>query len=397
MRLRFYAWLAWGFVAGLVLFSVSGCGAPAAATTPILVAGLYNLTGEMAPYDTPVEQGVRLAVKQQNAAGGIHGRQIDYRVQDTATQPGKIQAATSTAINQGAVALLAYDDPDSVLSSAPLAQKVGIPFITAAATSPRLPAQVGDVVFLACFGDNVQAAVGAEFLYDTLKARRVYLLYNKGYDYTRGLAAYFQARFDQLAPGGVVLSDTYQIQDTEFSAQVARLQAVQPPPDAFYISAYPDELPALLQTLRAAGFQQPVVGGDTYDGAPILTVAGQAVSHVYYTTHGALPAPTTGALHDMVEAYTKEYGKAPENIFPALGYDAARLLFDAMNRAPDTSPASLRAALEATKGFQGATGTLTYGPAPDGHVPNKTVAIMEVRDGVPTLVDTRSPRSVPAP
>jgi branched-chain amino acid transport system substrate-binding protein len=396
MRTRFYVVMVWACVVGLGLLGVSGCGDQAAAA-PIVVAGLYNLTGEMAPYDTPVEQGVRLAVKQQNAAGGIHGRQIDYRVQDTATQPGKIQSATSAAISQGAVALLAYDDPDSVLSSAPLAQKVGIPFITAAATSPRLPAQVGDVVFLACFGDNVQAAVGAEFMYDTLKARRAYLLYNIGYDYTRGLADYFAARWEQLVPGGVVLSDTYQIQDSDFSAQVARLKAVQPPPDAIYLAAYPDELPPLLETLRGAGFQQPVVGGDTYDGAAILSVGDQPVSNVYYTTHGALPAPATGLLHDLVEAYTKEYGKAPENIFPALGYDAARLLFDAMNRAPDTSGASIRAALEATKDFKGATGTLTYGAAPDGHVPNKTVTIMEVRDGATVLVDTRNPRTVPAP
>lgn len=396
MRTRLYVLLVWVFMAALGALSLSGCSNQAAAA-PVIVAGLYNLTGEMAPYDIPVEEGVRLAVKQQNAAGGIHGRQIDYRVQDTATQPGKIQEATSAAINQGAVAFLAYDDPDSVLSSAPLVQKVGLPFITAAATSPRLPAQVGDVVFLACFGDNVQAAVGAEFMYDTLQARRVYLLYNKGYEYTQGLAAYFATRWEQLAPAGVVLSDTYQIQDTDFSAQIARLQAIQPPPDAVYLAAYPDELPHLLETLRGAGFQQPIVGGDTYDGAAILTVAGQPVSNVYYTTHGALPAPAEGPLHDMVAAYTKEYGKAPENIFPALGYDAARLLFDAMNRAPDTSPASLRAALEATKDFKGATGTLTYGPAPDGHVPNKSVTIMEVRDGVPVLVDTRTPRTVPVP
>lgn len=396
MRTRFYVGMVWAVVAALGVLGVSGCGEQAAAA-PIVIAGLYNLTGEMAPYDIPVDEGVRLAVKQQNAAGGIHGRQIDYRVQDTATQPGKIQAATSAAITQGAVAFLAYDDPDSVLSSAPLAQKAGIPFITAAATSPRLPGQVGDMVFLACFGDNVQAAVGAEFLYDTLKARRVYLLYNKGYDYTQGLATYFAARWEQLAPHGVVLSDTYQIQDTDFSAQVARLQAVQPPPDAFYVAAYPDELPRLVETLRGAGFQQPIVGGDTYDGAAILTVAGQPVSNVYYTTHGALPAPAAGPLHDMVAAYTAEYGKAPENIFPALGYDAARVLFDAMNRAANTSGASIRTALEATKGFQGATGTLTYGPAPDGHVPNKTVAIMEVSNGAIKMVDTRSPRIVPAP
>ena len=385
-----------GLLLGMVGSLLSGCGSPMT-PAPLLIIGLYNLTGAMAAYDIPVEQGVALAVKQRNAAGGIHGQLIDYRVKDTATDPAKIQAATSAAIQEGALALLAYDDPDSVLSSAPLAQKAGIPFITAAATSPRLPQQIGDMVFLACFGDNVQAATGAEYLYETMDARRIYQLTNVGYDYTRGLSAYFQARWTQLVPGGIVLSDTYQIQDTDFSAQIARLKTIQPPPDAFYIAAYPDELPAILSAFRSAGFAQPIMGGDTYDGAAIRTTTAGPTSQVYYTTHGAFPAPATGPLHDMVTAFTKEYSKPPETIFPALGYDAARVLFAAMDRAADMKGATIRTALEETKDFPGATGTLSYGPSLVEHIPRKTVTIIEVQNGELVLVGTRTPREIPAP
>ncbi|HMA37090.1 MAG TPA: ABC transporter substrate-binding protein [Chloroflexia bacterium] len=370
---------------------------PGSPTTPLIVTGLFNLTGDMAPYDSPVEQGVRLAVKQQNAAGGIHGRQIQYATQDTATEPAKISATTSDAIAKGAIALIGYDDPDSVLSAAPLAQRAGIPFITPGATLPTLPQQVGDMLFLACYGDNVQAAAAAEFMYDKLNARRVYLLTNKGTEYTKGLARYFQTRWNALVPAGLVLSDTYQVKDTDFSTQIAQLKTVQPPPDAFYIAAYPDELPQLLPALRSAGFPQPIVGGDAYDGAPILTLGGQPMSNIYYTTHGALPAPDSGPLHDFVAAYTKEYGKAPDTIYPALGYDAARLLFDAIGRAPDTSGPAIRTALEAIKGFAAATGPISYGPAPTGHVPDKSVTVMEIHDGQPRLATVTHPKSVPAP
>ena len=58
---------------------------------------------------------------------------------------------------------IGYTDTDSVLASGPTMQKAGIPFITVGATSPKIPTQVGDKAYLACFGDNVQAAVGAEF------------------------------------------------------------------------------------------------------------------------------------------------------------------------------------------------------------------------------------------
>ncbi|MDL1882015.1 amino acid permease, partial [Gammaproteobacteria bacterium PRO2] len=61
------------------------------------------------------------------------------------------------------IGVVGFTDTDSVLASGPTIQKAGIPFITAGATSPKIPDQVGDVMYLACFGDNVQAAVGAEY------------------------------------------------------------------------------------------------------------------------------------------------------------------------------------------------------------------------------------------
>jgi len=96
-------------------------------------------------------------------------------------------------------------------------------------------------------------------------------------------------------------------------------------------------------------------------------------------------------------AYNKKYGKDPDNIFAALGYDSARLLFNALSRAPDTSSAALRTALEGTKDFAGATGTLTYGPAPDGHVPNKSVTVMEIHAGQLRTAATIRPLTVAAP
>ncbi len=375
----------------------TACADATAAPKPLIVTGLFNLSGDMQIYDTPAGLGVQLAVDQQNAAGGIHGRTIQYTAKDTATEAAKITAATNEAISSGAVALIGYDDPDSVLSAAPLAQKAGIPFLTVGATSPRLPRQVGDLTFLAAFGDNVQAAAGATFLHDTLNARRVYILTNNGTDYTRGLAGYFAASWNRLEPGGIVLSDTYQIKDTDFSAQVGRLKALASPPDVIYLAAYPDELPSVIPALRAAGFTQPILGGDGFDGAPILTLGGKPTSDVYFTTHGTLSGSAGTPLHDFTAAYNKKYGKDPDSIFAALGYDSARLLFDALGRAPDTSSSAIRTALEGTKDFAGVTGTMTYGPAPDGHVPNKSVTVMEIHGGQLRTAATIRPETVPVP
>jgi branched-chain amino acid transport system substrate-binding protein len=383
----------------LALVLTSACGSEQAdGRQPLLVIGLFNLTGDAGPYDSQVSQAVALAIKEQNAAGGVRGQQVLYKVLDGAGEAAKIIAATSQAISQNPVAIIGFEDTESSLTAAPLVQKAGIPFITVGATSPRLPQQIGDMVFLTAFGDNVQAAAGAEFLYNKLNARRIAVLTNVGNDYAHGLSGYFQARWRQLVPAGPVLTDTYQANDTDFSAQFARLKAIQPAPDAIYLAAYSNELETLLPAIRAAGFQQPILGGDAFDGAVNYMGDGaKEISNVYYTSTGMFPPPDTGLLHDFVAAYTKEYSQAPNFIFPAVGYDGARVLLAALNRAADLNGATIRAALEATQNFAGTTGAITFGPAFAGHVPQKPVTIVEIKEGQPHLVSSVNPQSVPAP
>jgi branched-chain amino acid transport system substrate-binding protein len=381
----------------LALMLTSAYGSePAAGQQPLLIIGLFNLTGEAGPYDSQVSQAVALAIKEQNAAGGVHGRQVQYQALDSAAT--KIIAATSEAISRNPAAIIGFEDTESSLRAAPLAQKAGIPFITVGATSLQMPQPMGDTAFLIAFGDNIQAAAGAEFLYDKLHARRVAILTNADDEYADGLSTYFQARWRELVPAGPVLIETYQANDTDFSAQLARLQAVQPAPDAIYLAAYSNELEALLPTIRAAGFQQPILGGDAFDGVVTSLGGGaQDVSNIYYTSAGMVPPPDTGRLHDFVVAYAREYSQAPDLIFPALGYDAARVLLDALNQAADLQGPSVRAALAATRDFAGITGTIPFGPGVAGHVPQKPVPIVEINAGQSRLVSSVTPQSVPKP
>ena len=60
----------------------------------------------------------------------------------------------------------------------------------------------------------------------------------------------------------------------------------------------------------------------------------------------------------------------------AQGYDAAKLLFDAMGRAPEPTREAIKDAIKATKGFQGATGTLTIDK---DHNANKPIVIVQIR------------------
>ncbi len=113
-----------------------------------------------------------------------------------------------------------------MLAAGPIIQAAGIPFITAGATSPLLPDQVGDLFFMACFGDNVQAAAAAEYAYANF-GDTAYLLTDEGVEYTTLLASYFKSRFEELG-GTIVLEDTYADDATDFS--VADHQAARAAP-----------------------------------------------------------------------------------------------------------------------------------------------------------------------
>ncbi len=381
----------------LLVTILAGCAGGGAGGGTIKIGGTYNLTGAMASLDVPASRGSKLAVKEINAAGGVLGKQIDYILYD-----GKTDSATNGNIatqlvnSDKVIAIVGNTDSDSALAIGPIAQKAGIPYLTAGATSPKLPDQVGDYMFLAPFGDNVQAAAGAEFMYNKLNCRTTWLLWDKGTEYTTLLAKYWKERFTELG-GTVALEDTYTQGDTDFSAQITRLKALSPQPDCLYVAALQaSDAGAIAKQLRDAGIMSPMVGGDGYDGPELVGVGGSAAENVYFSTHAFISATNgTDKMKAFIKAYQAEYGVAPESAFAALGYDAIYLMVDAIKRAGSTDPKAIRDALAATSGFQGVTGTVTY--LPGIRVPQKSVTIIAIKNGVYTLAEEVTPQKVPAP
>lgn len=370
--------------------------APAAGET-IKIGGTYNLTGAMASLDVPASKGSKLAVKEINAAGGVLGKQIEYILYDGKTDSatnGNI--ATQLVSSDKVVAIVGNTDSDSALAIGPIAQKAGIPYLTAGATSPKLPDQVGDFMFLAPFGDNVQAAAGAEFSFNKLNAKTAWLFWDKGAEYTTLLAKYFKERYTELG-GTIALEDTYSQGDTDFSAQITRLKALTPQPQLLYVAALQaSDAGAIAKQIRDAGITLPMVGGDGYDGPELVGVGGKGAENVFFTTHALISADKgTDKMKAFIKAYNQEYGNDPESAFAALGYDAVYLMVDAIKRAGSTDPKAIRDALAATKGFVGVTGTVTYQPGV--RIPQKSVTIIAIVNGQYTLAAEVTPEKVPAP
>jgi branched-chain amino acid transport system substrate-binding protein len=275
-----------------------------------------------------------------------------------------------------------------VLASAPIAAKDQRVFITSGATTPTLVRRVPRYLFLACFGDNVQAAAGAEWAFDILKARTVVVLYKQSSSYTRALHRYFEIRFKQL--GGKVLAVRSYLPAT-VSAKAKGL----PKADLVYLAAQPDETLDAIEAVRAAGIEAPILGGDGLDIGAAWRQAPHA-DKIYFTTHGYLGANSTDIrVQRFREAFAHVYPGREPDAFTALGYDAARLLMAAISAAGSTRPKAVRRALAATRDFPAVTGTISYR---DGsRIPTKPVTIMSVLQGRQRLAATVLPKSVPAP
>jgi len=380
--------------------AASAAASTAASASPgsggtIKIGGGFALTGDEASLDVPAANGAKLAVKEINAAGGVLGRQLELIIHDSQYKPDVTAQTAKQFVEQDKVPLfIGYTDTDSVIAAGPTMQAAKIPFITVGATSPKIPKQIGDMMFLACFGDNVQAAAGAEFAFKKF-GKNAYLLWDKGVEYTTLLGGYFKSRFTELG-GTLLLEDSYGDKETNFSSQIAKVKALPTKPDFYYVAAMPYNVGPVVKQFRDAGITGPIVGGDGYDTPDLVKVAGAAANNVFFSTHALMDATGgTDGIKKFIAAYKTEYGHEPENAFAALGYDTVYLLADAVKRAGGTDSAAVKAALEGTKDFKGITGAITF--SADAHVPQKGVTIIDVESGKFTLGAEVVPEKVPAP
>jgi branched-chain amino acid transport system substrate-binding protein len=378
----------------------SGATVPPSAASPaaggtIKIGGGFALTGGESALDLPAANGAKLAVKEINAAGGVLGNQIDFIVHDSKYLMDVTAQTAKQFVEQDKVPLfVGYTDSDSVLASGPIFQAAKIPFITVGATSPKLPSQIGDMLFLASFGDNVQAAVGAEFAFQKF-GKNATFLWDKGVEYTTLLGKYFKSRFTELG-GTIALEDSYEDKATDFQAQITKIKALPTKPDFYYVAAMPDNIGTLVKQFRDAGITDPIVGGDGYDTPDLVKTAGATTSKVFFTTHALMDAAIgTDGIKKFIAAYKAEYGNDPENAFAALGYDTVYLMVDAIKRAGGTDSAAIKTALESTKDFKGITGSITF--APGVHVPQKGVTVIDIEGGKLTLGAEVVPQKVPDP
>ncbi|WP_438434690.1 ABC transporter substrate-binding protein [Gorillibacterium sp. sgz500922] len=369
--------------AALVLaLGTAGCGSKKASDSgDILIGANFEMTGGVASFGNSALNGVKLAVKQINEAGGVLGRKLKVEEADNASKAEEATRAAQKLIADGAVALIGPVTTGNTMGAVPVAMEKKIPMIAPTATAVKVTVdertnKVNDYIFRACFIDPFQGQVMANFALNTLKVKNVAIYVNSSSDYSKGLQKFFK---ETIVKGGgtVVAEESFQEKDTDFKAVLTLLKSKNP--EAIYIPGYYEEVGKIVKQARELGITVPLLGGDGWDSPKTVEIAGkEALNNTFFSNHYA-PDDTSKEIQDFVSAYKKDYKDQTPDALAALGYDSVKLLADAIKRADSTDPAKLKDALAATKDLKLATGTVTLN---ETHDPVKSAVVLEFVDGV---------------
>jgi branched-chain amino acid transport system substrate-binding protein len=368
-----------------------GAPASAAAGERILIGHVASLTGSEATFGDSTDKGIRLAIDEQNAAGGVKGKQLALRTYDDQGRPEEAALAATRLVVQDRVAVILGEVASTrSLAIAPIADANKIPMVTPSSTNPKVTKdgdRVRPYVFRVCFIDPFQGTVMAKFARDPLKLSRVAVLRDVGNDYSVGLADYFLSKFKEL--GGAIADDqSYKAGDQDFKAQLTAIKAKRP--DAIYVPGYYTDVGLIARQARELGIGVPLMGGDGWDSAKLYEIGGRALDGSYFSNHYSHEDPSP-RIQEFVRRYKERFGAVPDSL-AAQGYDAARVAADAMTRAKDLSGEAIRDAIATTRDYPAVTGVITMDA---DHNPVKAAVVLEIKNGAAHYVATVQP-DVPA-
>jgi len=330
-------------------------GPGAGGETGQIVVGYYgDLTGRTSNFGVSTRNGVLMAADEINKAGGINGRQITILSEDDEGRPEKAATVVTKLIDQDRViALLGEVASGNSLAAAPKAQSAHVPMISPSSTNPAVT-QVGDYIFRVCFIDPFQGEVMAKFAANTLKAKTAAIMLDFNSPYSRGLTEFFEKSFTKL--GGRVLSkQSYTQGDRDYKGQLTSIRSLNP--DVIYVPGYYGEVGVIAKQAKQLDIKAPLLGGDGWDAPQLWELGGDAINGSFISNHYSVEDPSP-AIQKFVADFKSRYNVVPDAL-AALGYDAMRVLADALKRSGTSAGPALRDAIAATKEFPGVTGVIT--------------------------------------
>jgi branched-chain amino acid transport system substrate-binding protein len=351
------------------------------AGSPIKLASLLSISGETANLGTDSNHGVELAIDNLDGAldatpGQLLGHDVELQQEDDGCSAEGGQAgATALAADPDIVAVIGTSCSSAALGVADtiLGDK-GILLISPSNTNPGLTSEEAHqpFYFRTAHNDLIQGAIVAEFVLNELGIDSAATI-NDESPYADGLAAAFRDTFE--SEGGTITTfEQVNSSDTDLGPVLNSI--AQGNPGAVYGPNF-NPVCALTATqgLDVLPEGTVVLGSDGCLESAFIETAGDLPKDYYYASSPDLTVFAEGDFYknEFIPAYKEQFGTAPTSVFHAHAYDAANILFDAIEQVAvddgsgnlTISRTALRDAVQATADYDGVTGTITCTPLGD--------------------------------
>ena len=288
-------------IRALATAALAAAPAFASAQETIKLVNVLELSGAIATAGTNYRNGVELAVREINAAGGVLGRRFETVTLDGQSNAGVSKAMAQRAVDMGAFAVIGPTLSGAMVVSAVETRRAEIPNFTGAAAA-SITQQGNPYVIRTNFTQVTSMPKVARYIRNDLKAQSVDIIWINT-DFGKGGRDQFLIAAQQLGlkVGADISSDQNQV---DFSAAV--LKAKQTNSDALFVYTNEEESARALRELRKQGYSKPVVGETTLTGQKVIELAGEAangaIAHVGLTPDA--PLPTVKAFD---AAFQREY------------------------------------------------------------------------------------------
>jgi branched-chain amino acid transport system substrate-binding protein len=269
-------------------------------TVPIF--GLVELSGTGATSGSNFDNGIKLAVKEINAAGGILGRKISYTSSDTQSNPGVAKALAKKAVDEQAYVVMGPVFSGSIIVSMAETRAAEIPNFTGGEAA-GITQQGNPYIFRTSFTQSTAMPKIANYIRDTVKAKTVDVIYVNN-DFGKGGLDLIKKSLEArgISVPNSISSDPGQV---DFSAAV--LKAKQSGSDAVFVYSNEEESARALRELRKQGYSKPIIGETVLTSQKVVELAGEAangaVAHVGLTADA--PQPLIKKFSDSFQAEYK--------------------------------------------------------------------------------------------
>lgn len=346
---------------------------PAMAADDVVKIGLSApLTGDWAEYGNDFKRSVQMVIDRTNRMGGVHGKQIELVIEDSRGDPKEsVLIAEKFVADPDIIAQIGDFSSSSCMAAAPIYERANMTQLSPTASHMDFTKK-GENMFRVVATQGYEGPYNARWAIQDLGKKKLATIYINN-DWGVDANKYFVIEAKKLGVE-IVAEEAFVPGEKDFAAILSKLKRLEP--ELIYLPTFYADAAAILNQAKRMRFTPVVMANSSLFSEKTIELGGDAVEGVIIPANYFITDPRPAA-----QEFTREYKaiyKMEPNQFAALAYDAANLMIAALHKVGVDDRSKVREGLLSLKGFEGATGSISYA---EGRDPAKELVRITIKNG----------------